>query len=537
MTTTMTQPNQFLDQQSLQASYDADASEVDNTVIPVSLNAYDDHASTIERAGLRQTDLAARIDSQMKKKHKTKAQLVLNTNASMYNISTGSASSNSLGKQPGGTATNVQSPMVAGGPLGLVGSRSSVYSVGPMAPMAPGAPGAYANYSRPNMPFSNQSRNGSNGSINSNNGNIHHSHNHNHIQQSQQYMHSSMPLYPDQYPPQNDMQQYPHGPPRHFSQSSQMGYRRQQHSMTPRNSSVQQRVRRSPTYGLVSPPGIRQPTSPTSPTRRISLHSFIGLPEDSNMSGIKGQNYSIDSDNDNTVLHNLDKEELEKLRLENETLRKKVEDMKINEGLEVKWKSSQAKLNKIQTEMTEVRQKNESYFYDIAKLKTDSARRQQLNTQLVNFIADMMKKMPGYIEKKESFRALIDSLSIPQSAKQSYKKALESYQERDAVAATGECNGLLTEKDIFEIFREEVKLLNTKVLRLEEEKTRVEQVLQNRIDHERTALRRFTLHRNSSEPILKPTMPSLRSRSTSSFKIIDIVEPELGSRDDGKDML
>lgn len=54
---------------------------LDTETVP--LNDYDDHGSTIERAGLRQTSLTARLNNQMRKKHKTKAQMVLNSNASI----------------------------------------------------------------------------------------------------------------------------------------------------------------------------------------------------------------------------------------------------------------------------------------------------------------------------------------------------------------------------------------------------------------------------------------------------------------------
>ncbi|VEU19427.1 DEKNAAC100230 [Brettanomyces naardenensis] len=541
MATTMTQPtNQFLEPEG---------------TISGSMNAYDDHGSTLERAGLRQTDLAARIDNQMKKKHKTKAQLVLNSNVSVYNLSSGSGSSNSLGTG--------QPQQVAQQP-----AQSQAQPQGNVPPSGYPNNTNNFNYSQPNGPYSAPSQNGSSGSLHQRYVHpMHAEHQYNQQQPQQQYnQYNSQQYNPALGPQYNHSQPHAHGPPRHFSQPQQV-YRQQQqqqqrHSRTLRNSSVpqtlqqqqqqQQPTRWSPSYGMINSPGIRQSVSPTSPTRRVSIHSFIGIPEtDDKFKRLDGeedrnQNHNGTENDDARTISRLKmgSGELETLLAENEELKKKLEQFETTDELQKKFDDTKAKLTEAQGELNELREKNESYFYDIAKLRTDSSRRQQLNTQLVKFISDMLRKMPGYIQQRESFEELINSLSIPQSAKDSYRKAIDSYKKREASTTSSkgtpipssEGGGLLTEKDIFGIFREEVKLLNTKVSRLEEEKIRVEQVLQNRIDHERTTIRQITVHRNTSEPYLKkPERPSIRSRSMSSFRLIDVVEPQLQAAEDDID--
>lgn len=283
--------------------------------------------------------------------------------------------------------------------------------------------------------------------------------------------------------------------PNHYQQNYDYPHtlRPPQRPRTPRQVSGQS----SHSYGLVNSPGLRQAASPTSPNRRVSLNSMIGLPEDAPVETHNPINIDdIDTDS--------------------------------NHG-----KVDSGELVTLEKEVKELREKNQEYYYDLTKLRTDSSRRQELNTQLLQFIAQMISKMPDYITQKDSFEELIGSVTLPQSARQSYKKALAVYDESEVSTDTpatpniGAGEQLLSDKQILEMFRSEVKLLNAKVQRVEGEKARIESLLRERIENERNAVRRIAKMRASEKPT-----ESVRPRGFT-FKLIDVVEPEI-KFEDGK---
>lgn len=266
--------------------------------------------------------------------------------------------------------------------------------------------------------------------------------------------------------------------------------------------------------------------------------SDTDLSEDFNMSNSNVDSATVRFSTESSATH------LDDLKAENEKLKEKVKKLEIPKEEEVDTKPNVDITNieksaknsvqrdlEVQSKLNELKKKNQSYFYDIAKLKTDSARREQMNKQLIKFADDIMKKIPGYIDSQKSFKELISGMTIPASLKDSCSEALVSYDKRDAQVASAspsmKQSVMLSKEDIFGIFRNEVKTLNAKVSRLEEEKVRVEQVLQSRIDSERTTIRKFSGGKNE---VLSPKSGAMRqSRRIASFKLIDVVQPELST--------
>lgn len=323
-----------------------------------------------------------------------------------------------------------------------------------------------------------------------------------------------------------------------------------------RNSNYSSRMSEFNFYGHSGSPQAFKTTSPqTIGTQSVSNDSFVGNPEDSSLqrssltygnrmssntsedldSVAKPGNLSNRTSNqDASAIMSLNgavssSPQLDDLRSENDQLKKKLK----------KLEDSMQSVNITKKLVDESSEKVETYVYDIAKLKTDSARKEHLNTQLITFITQIMQKIPGYIDQKGTFEELVGKLSIPQSAKESYIKALKSYEERDTQDASKALKKgvTLSKKDIFDIFRDEVKLLSSKVQRLEEEKQHTEQILRKQIEDERRTIRKFSLSKKCRLGVQDSSAHTpLNRKRIASFKLIDVVEPRLDISKEGGDV-
>ncbi|VUG16005.1 DEBR0S1_05138g1_1 [Brettanomyces bruxellensis] len=522
----------------------------------LALNDYDDHSSTIERAGLRQTSLSARLNNQRLKKHKTKAQIVLNSNASIYSLSNGSnGSTPSLYAQPPGvpyanSAFNGSSgslTSVTHRPLQQSQNRPSYVNNGQMAPpqFRQPAPGQIPNgYMSPNG----------------------------YPQPQQQLQQAQQPQQYQQFQQQQQYQQFQQ--PQGMHQPADMQQRRfVQPAQTPNGNASVFHGRLSPSSGMQSQrnsnyssrmsefnfyshSGSSQAFKTTSPqtigTQSVSNDSFVGNMEDSSLQRSSltygnrmSSNTSEDLDsvakpgNLSNRTSNQDASaimssngaassspQLDNLRSENDQLKKKLKELE----------DSMQSVNITKKLVDESSEKVETYVYDIAKLKTDSARKEHLNTQLITFITQIMQKIPGYIDQKATFEELVGKLSIPQSAKESYIKALKSYEEADTQDASKALKkgATLSRKDIFDIFRDEVKLLSSKVQRLEEEKQHTEQILRKQIEDERRTIRKFSLSKKCRPGVKDSSVHTpLNRKRIASFRLINVVEPRLDISKEG----
>lgn len=527
------------------------------------LRMYDDSESSITRAGLRQTDLSTQLENSTKKKHRLKTQSILYNGAMakskgslLDDISVNSGNSNNLEANMMNMNSNLYHQTNHNNNSNI-NNQHHIYDQ------------PYVNYSKfPQNGYSNQGysdypythRNNSNNNVtylNSRQQQPHQPHQHQHQhqhqfqhqqQQQQQQQRQNIPL-PKQREPKNAFREsYMYLNKIETNPNAQNTFiphlNLKRMSSSPKN--ISQR-RFSSQNGAV----MGSPMSTEEHARKLSINSLMGgvnfnssFNDNDSTNIIDTINYmnnlndeieewkSIDEDNDTLSKTEL-KKMLQRFQLENRSLKKKLKDIELGHDsssivandekflrLEDEFNELSNDYALIENEMKNLTLQNKSYFNDITSLRNELNKNNNTISEFTILSRNLIEKIPNFIKQKEHFTLLLGDLNqIPEQIKDNYLKSIEKYDID--LTISNATDGNLTNDDIMEILKNDVKKLNYALSRSSNLIKQMDKIYGRKIQEERKTIIVSSLQRTLHNEFITEN-PKLKNFKLKNFKLLSI---------------